>query len=92
MTTEQKERHVVRKIGRVKSDKMTKSIVVRVERRMRHPMYQKYITRFTDLVAHDEENEARVGDTVEIVFARPLSKTKRWRLARIVARAEGGDA
>ena len=90
--TSQTERHVVKKIGRVKSDRMAKSIVVQVERRMKHPLYEKYITRYTNLMVHDESNDARVGDTVEIVFARPLSKNKRWKLTQVLTRAEGGDA
>ena len=90
--TSQTERHVVKKIGRVKSDRMAKSIVVQVERRMKHPLYEKYITRYTNLMVHDESNDARVGDTVAIVFARPLSKNKRWKLTQVLTRAEGGDA
>lgn len=97
---EAKQRHIVSKIGRVKSDKMDKTIVVSVERRLMHPLYKKYIKRYTTLVAHDETNDAREGDTVEIVFAKPISKRKRWRLAKVVERApvirnldgEGGDA
>lgn len=97
---EAKQRHIVSKIGRVKSDKMDKTIVVSVERRLMHPLYKKYIKRYTTLVAHDETNDAREGDTVEIVFAKPISKRKRWRLSKVVERApvfrsldgEGGDA
>ena len=87
MSTEAKQRHIVSKIGRVKSDKMEKTIVVSVERRLMHPLYKKYIKRYTTLAAHDETNDAREGDTVEVVFAKPMSKRKRWRLRRIVERA-----
>ena len=52
-----------------------------------HPLYKKFITRYTTLVAHDEENEARTGDTVEVIFTRPMSKRKRWRLVRVMERA-----
>jgi small subunit ribosomal protein S17 len=86
MATENTPR-VVTKIGVVKSDRMDKSIVVKVERRLMHPLYKKIIKRFTTLVAHDEDNDAKAGDTVEIVFTRPLSKRKRWRLVRVVDRA-----
>lgn len=103
MAEETKTRNEVRRIGRVKSDRMAKSIVVRVERRLMHPLYKKYVKRYTNLVAHDETNDAKVGDLVEVVFTRPLSKTKRWRLERVIERAripedlagaagEGGDA
>ncbi len=79
---------VVTKVGQVKSDRMDKTIVVKVERRLMHPLYKKIIRRFTTLVAHDENNEAKEGDTVEVVFSRPLSKSKRWRLTRVMERAE----
>ncbi|RKY21738.1 MAG: 30S ribosomal protein S17 [Planctomycetota bacterium] len=75
-------------IGVVASDKMDKTITVRVERLVKHPLYKKYIRRWTALKAHDEKNEAAVGDTVEIMETRPLSKTKRWRLVRIVQKKE----
>ena len=79
---------VVTKVGQVKSDRMDKTIVVKVERRLMHPLYKKIITRFTTLVAHDEKNEAKEGDTVEVVFSRPMSKSKRWRLTKVMERAE----
>ena len=72
--------------GKVKSDKMDKTITVVVERLVRHPIYEKFIRRQTKMHAHDEQNEARVGDTVEIVATRPLSKLKRFRLLKIVHR------
>jgi small subunit ribosomal protein S17 len=79
------------KVGRVVSDKMDKTIVVSVERLARHPLYKRVIRLTTKFKAHDEANEARVGDTVLIEESRPLSATKRWRLVSIVARA-GEDA
>lgn len=95
MTYDANTRHIVRKIGVVKSDRMDKTIVVKVERRMMHPLYKKYVTHYTTLVAHDENNEAGQGDVVEVVFTRPLSKTKRWRLAEVLeksARQAAADA
>lgn len=65
-------------IGTVISDKMDKSITVLIERRVKHPLYGKYITRSTKLHVHDENNECRTGDKVEIVECRPISKTKAW--------------
>lgn len=73
--------------GTVVSDKMDKTIGVRVERLTRHPKYRKYIRIHKKYLAHDENQEARIGDTVEISETRPLSKQKRWRLQRIVSRA-----
>ena len=75
------------KTGRVVSDKMDKTIVVSVERLARHPLYKRVIRLTTKFKAHDESNEAHVGDTVLIEESRPLSATKRWRLVRIVAKA-----
>ncbi len=77
------------KIGRVVSDKMDKTIVVSVERLSRHPLYKRVIRLTTKFKAHDERNEARIGDTVRIVESRPLSATKRWRMVEIIAR--GGE-
>jgi small subunit ribosomal protein S17 len=80
------------KVGRVVSDKMDKTIVVSVERLSRHPLYKRVIRLTTKFKAHDERNEARIGDTVRIVESRPLSATKRWRMVEITARAsEGAD-
>ena len=73
--------------GLVVSDKMEKTVVVAIERRVPHPIYGKMITRTKRLKAHDEENSAKVGDTVRIVETRPLSKDKRWRLVEIIDRA-----
>jgi len=77
------------KVGRVVSDRMDKTIVVSVERLARHPLYKRVIRLSTKFKAHDEANEAHIGDTVLIEESRPLSATKRWRLVSIVAR--GGD-
>jgi len=73
--------------GLVVSDKMQKTVVVAIERRVPHPVYGKMVTRTKRLKAHDEENSAKVGDTVRIVETRPLSKDKRWRVVEIVDRA-----
>ena len=73
--------------GKVVSDKMEKTVVVALERRVPHPVYGKMVTRTKRLKAHDEGNTAKVGDTVRIVETRPLSKDKRWRVVEIVDRA-----
>lgn len=83
------DRKVIRRIGRVSTDGMDKSIVVSVERKVMHPIYKKYVRRYTKLVAHDEKNEAKAGDTVEVVFTRPISKRKRWRLVKVLESAGG---
>ena len=70
--------------GRVVSNKMDKSIVVLLERRVKHPLYKKYITRSSKIHAHDEANECAEGDVVEIEQCHPLSKTKSWRLVRVM--------
>jgi small subunit ribosomal protein S17 len=80
---------VVRTVeGRVVSNRMHKTATVLVERRVKHPIYKKYVRRSTKLHVHDENNECQMGDTVLITECRPISKTKSWRLARIVSRAE----
>ena len=76
------------KVGVVTSNKMTKSIVVAVERKVKHPKYGKFINRTSKFVAHDEKNECNIGDTVRIMETRPLSKTKRWRLVEVVEKAK----
>lgn len=76
------------RVGLVVSNKMDKSITVAIERRMKHPMYGKYVKRTTKLMAHDENNDADAGDTVRIMETRPLSKNKRWRLVEVVERAK----
>jgi len=78
------------KVGRVVSDKMDKTIVVSVERLSRHPLYKRVIRLTTKFKAHDDRNEARIGDTVRIIESRPLSATKRWRMVEIIARAGEG--
>ncbi|RQW61612.1 30S ribosomal protein S17 [Vibrio viridaestus] len=74
--------------GRVVSDKMDKSIVVAIERFVKHPIYGKYVKRTTKVHAHDESNECGLGDTVEISECRPLSKTKSWTLVKVVEKAK----
>ncbi len=74
--------------GQVVSDRMNKTITVMVERRVKHPLYKKYIRRKSTLHAHDENNECRMGDIVSVEQCRPLSKTKSWRLQSIVERAK----
>ena len=78
-------------IGRVVSDKMNKSVTVAVERLVRHPIYGKYIRRKTVCHVHDENNESKRGDTVEIIECPPRSRTKRWELVRVVTRSTEVD-
>ncbi|ROR34833.1 30S ribosomal protein S17 [Inmirania thermothiophila] len=78
-------------VGRVVSDKMDKTVTVLIERRVKHPLYGKYVRRSTKVYAHDEDNACREGDTVRIQETRPLSRLKRWRLVEIVERAERLD-
>ena len=75
------------RIGVVVSDKMQKTVVVAIERRVAHPVYGKMVTRTTRLKAHDENNDAKSGDKVRIMETRPMSKDKRWRVVEIVERA-----
>ena len=77
------------RVGEVISNKMAKTIIVRVERRFPHPRYKKVVTGYTKLYAHDEKGEAKVGDRVRLEETRPLSKTKRWRLVEIVEPGSG---
>lgn len=84
-------------VGRVVSNKMDKSIVVAVERKVQHALYSKYMRKTTKIVAHDEDNQCGIGDQVEIVEGRPISKRKSWRLVRVVEAAgefasAGGEA
>ena len=72
----------------VTSNKMTKSITVAVERKVKHPMYGKFLNKTTKLVAHDEDNTCNIGDTVRIMETRPLSKRKCWRLVEVIERAK----
>jgi len=76
------------RVGRVVSDKMQKTVVVALERRVAHPVYGKMVTRTKKVKAHDEENTAKAGDLVRIAETRPLSRDKRWRLVEIVERAK----
>ncbi len=73
--------------GKVISDKMDKSITVQIERRVKHPIYGKFIRRSSKLYAHDEQNQCQEGDVVSVTNCRPLSKTKTWKLVEIVERA-----
>ncbi len=84
-TTE--ERNQRQLTGRVVSDKMDKSIVVLIERKVKHPKYGKYVTRSSRIHAHDEENTCRQGDLVAIAECRPISKTKAWRLVEVLERS-----
>ncbi|MDB6131401.1 MAG: ribosomal protein [Verrucomicrobiales bacterium] len=78
--------HRKERLGEVISNKMAKTIVVRVERRYPHPEYKKVVTSYSKFYAHDEKGEAKVGDKVRIIETRPISKTKRWRLTEVVER------
>lgn len=86
LTTPRKRRN--ERVGQVISNKMAKTIVVRVERRFPHPRFKKVVTSYNKFYAHDEKNEAQPGDRVRIVETRPLSKTKRWRLVEVLRRSE----
>ena len=85
-TVERKSRKT--RIGVVSSNKMTKTITVTVERKVKHPMYGKFIKKTTKFMAHDEKNECGIGDLVTITETRPLSKNKNWRLKQIVEKAK----
>ena len=74
--------------GVVVSEKMDKTVLVRIDRKVRHPLYRKTVARSNKLAAHDENNDVHVGDTVRVVETRPLSKTKRWRVVEVVQRAK----
>jgi small subunit ribosomal protein S17 len=76
------------RVGLVTSNKMNKSITVLVERKVKHPMYGKFVKRSTKFMAHDEKNECNIGDTVKIMETRPLSKNKCWRLVEIIERVK----
>ena len=76
------------RIGVVSSNKMDKTVVVAIERKVQHPIYGKFLKKTTKFHAHDEKNECSIGDTVRIMESRPLSKTKRWRLVEIVEKAK----
>lgn len=85
-TTERNQRKT--RIGKVVSNKMQKSIVVSIERKIAHPLYKKYFRRTTTLMAHDEKREAGIGDVVKIMETRPISSRKRWRLVGIIEKAK----
>ncbi|MFW5955659.1 MAG: 30S ribosomal protein S17 [Rhodothermales bacterium] len=76
------------RVGVVTSNKMNKSITISIQRQVKHPIYGKFIKQTSKLMAHDEDNEANVGDTVRVMGTRPLSKKKRWRLVEIIERAK----
>ena len=76
------------RVGVVSSNRMDKTITVNVERKVKHPLYGKFIKKTTKLHAHDEKNECSIGDTVRIMESRPLSKTKRWRLVEVVEKVK----
>ena len=76
------------RIGQVVSNKMQKSITIAVDRRVKHPIYGKFVRKTTKLTAHDENNDCNIGDTVKVMETRPLSKNKRWRLVEIIERAK----
>jgi small subunit ribosomal protein S17 len=76
------------RVGKVVSNKMTKSITIAIDRKVKHPIYGKFMNKTTKFMAHDEKNEAGIGDTVRISETRPLSKNKRWRLVEIIEKAK----
>ena len=76
------------RVGKVVSNKMQKSITIAIDRKVKHPIYGKFMNKTTKLMAHDEKNEAGIGDVVKIMETRPLSKNKRWRLVSIVEKAK----
>ncbi|MFT3981102.1 MAG: 30S ribosomal protein S17 [Ferruginibacter sp.] len=76
------------RIGIVSSNKMDKTITVKVERKIKHPLYGKFLKKTTSFHAHDEKNECSIGDTVKIMETRPMSKTKRWRLVEVVEKVK----
>ena len=82
------EKTVRTETGRVVSAKMDKSVVVLIERKVKHPLYGKYVKRSTKLQAHDEQNECHIGDVVQIQESRPISKNKSWRLVQVLERAK----
>lgn len=87
MTTPLRGRRKVR-VGKVVSDRMEKTVVVQIERLVKHPVYGRYVRRRSKFKVHDEKNECRIGDTVRFVETRPLSKDKRWRFVEFVERAK----
>ena len=88
MATEIKRKLRKQRVGIVTSDKMDKTITVKVERKIKHPLYGKFLKKTTSFHAHDEKNECSIGDIVKIMESRPLSKTKRWRLVEVVEKVK----
>jgi small subunit ribosomal protein S17 len=88
MATEVKRKLRKQRVGIVTSDKMNKTITISVERRVKHPIYGKFVKSTKKFKAHDENNDCKAGDVVRIMETRPLSKTKRWRLVEIIERAK----
>ncbi len=88
MSEEIKRKNRKVRVGTVISNKMDKGIIVRVDRKMRHPLYEKVFRTFSKLYAHDEKNEAKTGDVVRVMESRPLSKLKRWRLVEVIERVK----
>jgi small subunit ribosomal protein S17 len=87
--TQQEKRNLRKvRVGRVVSNKMEKSCVIAVERKVKHPLYGKFMKKTTKLMVHDENNECGIGDTIKVMETRPLSKNKRWRLVEIVEKAK----
>lgn len=86
MTTERKVRKT--RTGVVSSNKMDKTITVSIERKVKHPIYGKFLKKTTKFMAHDEKNECSIGDTVKIMETRPLSKNKSWRLIEVIAKVK----
>ncbi|CAL1520292.1 30S ribosomal protein S17 [Chitinophaga sp. MM2321] len=86
MTTERKLRKT--RIGVVASNKMDKTITVKVERKVKHPIYGKFVKKSTKFMAHDDKNECNIGDTVRIAETRPLSRNKCWRLVEVIAKVK----
>ena len=76
------------RVGKVVSDKMQKSIIISIERQVKHPLYKKFLKKTTRLMVHDEKQEAKIGDTVRIMETRPLSARKKWRLVEIIEKAK----
>ncbi len=76
------------RVGKVVSNKMTKSITIAIDRKVKHPIYGKFMNKTTKFMVHDEKNEAGIGDTVRVMETRPLSKSKRWRLVEIIEKAK----
>jgi small subunit ribosomal protein S17 len=76
------------RVGRVVSNKMQKTITIAIDRKVKHTIYGKFMNKTTKLMAHDEKNEASIGDTVKIMETRPLSKNKRWRLVEVIEKAK----